>query len=187
MRKVKLLPQHYYHIYNRGVNGSLIFFQERNWGFFLQRWQKYCLSEYADTLAYCLMPTHYHFLLYLKTDNFGQKVMHPFLMSYAKAINAQENRSGHLFQGVFQAKLVDTEAYLSYLTRYIHLNPVEAEYVKHPSQWEYSSYLEYAGLRSESFLKTDFVLENFSSRADYIAFMENNEENFPSLEKWMLD
>ena len=187
MRRVKLVPDHYYHIYNRGIAESKIFFQVRNWGYFLQQWRKYCLPEYAETIAYCLMPTHYHFLLYIKTEDFGHKVMHPFVTSYAKAINKQERRSGHLFQGAFQAKLVDTNAYLSHLTRYIHLNPVEASYVDHPGDWEYSSYLEYAGLRDGILPKPDIVLENFNDRADYIAFVEDGVQDLRPIMKWMLD
>lgn len=187
MRKVQLIPDHYYHIYNRGIVDSKIFFQARNWLFFLQRWRKYCLPNYADTIAYCLMPTHYHFLLYIKIEDFGHKVMHPFAMSYAKAINKQEGRSGHLFQGGFQAKLVDNYCYLSRLTRYIHLNPVEAGYVDHPADWEYSSYLEYAGLRDGTLPKTDFILGNFNDRDDYVAFVEDGVQDLRSIEKWLID
>ena len=187
MRRVPLVPDHYYHIYNRGITDSKIFFKERNWIFFLQRWRKYCLPEFADTIAYCLMPTHYHLLLYVKNENFGQKVMHPFVMSYAKAINKQEERSGHLFQGSFQAKLVDSEAYLSHLTRYIHLNPVEAGYVDHPAEWAYSSYLEYADLRDGTLPKIDTVLDNFNNRADYVAFVEESVPDIKPIMKWMLD
>lgn len=187
MRKVKLFPEQYYHVYNRGVADTPIFFQQRNWDFFLRRWRKYCLPKYADTIAYCLMPTHYHFLLYVKIENFGDKVMQPFLVSYTKAINLQQGRSGHLFQGPFQGKLVDTENYLSHLTRYIHLNPVEAGYVDSPADWNYSSYPEYAGLRDGTLPKVDVVLENFSNRAEYIAFVEGENQDYNAIEKWMLD
>lgn len=187
MRKVKLISGHYYHIYNRGVDGSRIFFNDKNWRFFLHRWRKYCLPEFAETIAYCLMPTHYHFLIYVKVEEFGRKVMHPFVMSYAKAINKQESRSGHLFQGSFQVKLVDTEAYLSHLTRYIHLNPVEARYVDHPAEWEYSSYLDYAGLREGTLTQMNVVLESFSDHAKYIEFVEEGVGDIRPIAGWLLD
>ncbi len=187
MRIEEIFPEQYYHVYNRGVSDTPIFFQQRNWYFFLRRWRKYCLPEYADTIAYCLMPTHYHFLLYIKIENFGKKVMQPFLVSYTKSINNQQGRYGSLFQGPFQAKLVDTEAYLSHLTRYIHLNPVVAGYVDNPADWDYSSYPEYAGLRNGTLPKTDVVLENFSSRAEYIAFVERGNLDYDAIKKWTLD
>jgi len=187
MRKEKLFPEQYYHIYNRGVADTQIFFQQRNWDFFLRRWRKYCPQKYADTIAYCLMPTHYHFLLYIKIEDFGDKVMQPFLVSYTKSINNQQGRFGHLFQGPFQNKLVDTENYLSHLTRYIHLNPVVAGYADSPADWDYSSYPEYAGLRDGTLPKTDVVLENFANRADYITFVEGGNQDHKAIEKWMLD
>jgi len=133
MRKTKLVSDHYYHLYNRGVNRGRIFFRPENWSFFLQRWRHYCWPELAEVVAYCLMPTHYHFLVYLQTDQFAQQVMHPFAISYTKAVNKDQNRIGPLFQGPFQAKLVDNDAALIHLTRYIHLNPVTAGHVQAPA------------------------------------------------------
>lgn len=49
-----------YHIYNRGNNGETIFPEERNYGYFLQLYEKY-ISSIADTFAYCLMPNHFIF------------------------------------------------------------------------------------------------------------------------------
>ena len=74
--------------------------------------------------------------------------MQPLTVSYAKSINKQEERSGHLFQGPFQVKLVDRDEYLKWLSRYIHLNPVVAGLVERPEEWAFSSYRDYVGLRN---------------------------------------
>lgn len=60
-----LLPNSFYHIYNRGVNGQTIFPLEKNYHFFLQRYGKYC-SEYLDTFSYCLLYNHFHFSVKIK-------------------------------------------------------------------------------------------------------------------------
>jgi hypothetical protein len=74
------------------------------------------------------------------------------------------HRSGHLFQGRFKAILVDADAYLNHLSRYIHLNPVRAGLISTPGQYPWSSYSAYIGEeRSPKFLKTDMLLENFGS------------------------
>ncbi|MFZ0544943.1 MAG: transposase [Candidatus Promineifilaceae bacterium] len=159
-RKEKPTAGNYYHIYNRGVNFQKIFFIRENWFFFLRQLRSYCTADYAEIIAYCLMPNHYHMLVYLKTDNFGKEVMQPFMVSYSKAINNQEKRVGPLFQGPYQAKSVPTEGYLLHLTRYIHLNPVTAEIVVRPEDWEFSSYREYIGLRNGTLPKTDVILKN---------------------------
>jgi len=60
----------YYHIYNRGNNKESIFLDEDNYLYFLTKWKKY-LHPFVDTLAYCLMPNHFHFLIKVKPeDNF---------------------------------------------------------------------------------------------------------------------
>ena len=104
MRKEKLQSGEIYHIYNRGVNRDNIFFSPDNWVFFLRRWQKICTTHQGETLAYCLMPNHYHLLVRVFVDDFGLRVMQPFTVSYTKAVNKQEGRVGPLFQGPFQAK-----------------------------------------------------------------------------------
>jgi len=61
-KKELILPGNYYHIYNHS-NGNLnIFRTEENYRFFIERFVKY-MSPYADTYAYCLMPSHFHFLI----------------------------------------------------------------------------------------------------------------------------
>ena len=105
--------------------------------------RRYFNPDVLSLLAYCLMPNHYHLLVYLKTENISKKVMQPFGTSYVKAVNKQQKRVGPLYQGPFKAKLVDNDTYLAHLTRYIHLNPVYANLVGHPADWPYYSYTEY--------------------------------------------
>ena len=62
---IPLEPGHYYHIYNRGNNRENIFFEERNYRYFMQLYQKYILSV-CDTFAYCLMRNHFHILVRAK-------------------------------------------------------------------------------------------------------------------------
>ncbi|MBI4758447.1 MAG: transposase [Chloroflexi bacterium] len=145
-RDVELCSGNYYHLYNRGVNKQCIFFAPENYAFFLRRLRKYFTPDTVEIIAYCLLPNHYHLLIYLKGDDLAD-IMQSFSMSYAKAINERYGRTGHLFQGRFKGKLVDRDKYLLHLSRYIHLNPVMAELVQKPETWEYSSYLEYVGLR----------------------------------------
>ncbi len=55
----------YYHIYNRGINGCNIFYEEKNYSYFLKKYAHY-MSEVLDTFAYCLMPNHFHLLVRVK-------------------------------------------------------------------------------------------------------------------------
>ena len=56
-----------YHIYNRGNEKQTIFFAEKNYLFFLQK-VKYEWLRYADVLAYCIMPNHFHFIIVPSLD-----------------------------------------------------------------------------------------------------------------------
>ena len=53
-----------YHIYNRGNNRDKIFYTYRNYLFFLEKINAH-ISPYADILAWCLMPNHFHLMVYV--------------------------------------------------------------------------------------------------------------------------
>ena len=87
--------------------------------------------------------------------------------SYAKYFNAKHNRVGNLFQDTFRAKYVEDDSYLSYLTAYIHNNPIE------PFGYAYSSLPEYLGTRNGTLCNPDFVLNYFNgNRQEYKKFVE---------------
>jgi putative transposase len=189
-RAVPLVSGEYYHIYNRGNNRQPIFFERENQVFFLRRVRERLMGDrgpagepdsrsprarvFCSIVAYCLMPNHYH-LLVCPTDDEFSRHMQGFSGSYTKAINKRHDRVGALFQGPFQALHVDRNEYLVHLSRYIHLNPVEAGLVKQAQNWEFSSYPEYAGLRQGTLPRPDVVLSQFPSRDAYRRFVEASE------------
>lgn len=163
---MQLQPFEIYHIYNRGNNKEAIFFAERNYAYFLQKMEKY-ISPVCDILAYCLMPDHFHFLIYtteksteIKEQATGLPMNHfsyglkQLLSSYSKAINKQENRKGSLFtQNTHGTKVSDDsmmEYYVLWYFYYIHQNPVRAGLVSKASHWQYSSYRAYIGLEEST-------------------------------------
>ena len=97
-RKESFYPGAYYHLYNRGVNREKIFFERENYLFFLRQLRKYLKRELVSIIAYCLMPNHYHLIIYLNTNNLAN-IMQRFTLSYSKAINKRYSRVGALFQG----------------------------------------------------------------------------------------
>ncbi|MDJ0752382.1 MAG: transposase [Ardenticatenaceae bacterium] len=151
-----------------------MFFQPRNWRFFLTKVEQYFKRKWVDVLAYCLMPNHYHLLVAVKVhDVLSSKIMQPFGTSYVKAINKQEGRVGPLFQGRFRGKHVQSTHYLPHLSRHIHLNPVRAGIVNRPEEWPYSSYLDYLGQQSVTFVNTGRILAQFESPQAYQSFVED--------------
>ena len=113
--------------------------------------------------AYCLMPNHYH-LLIETVDPTLSRGMQQLNGVYTQTFNRKHARVGHVFQGRYKAILVEKEAYLLELSRYIVLNPVRAGLVRAAKGWKWSSYSATAGLVPvPSLLTTDWILSQFSS------------------------
>jgi len=64
----KLQYDRYYHIYNRGINGTNLFLEADNYSYFLELYSIY-IEPIAETFAWCLMPNHFHFLIRVKAEN----------------------------------------------------------------------------------------------------------------------
>lgn len=127
-----------YHIFNRGNNKQNIFRDAKDHRIFLLK-LNYSIEEHGIKIhAFCLMPNHYHLLLQTSDINIS-KTMHKFLTNYSKYYNHRYNFSGHLFQGRYKSILVEKDSYLLEVSRYIHLNPVDAKLVTRPEQYLYSS------------------------------------------------
>lgn len=93
----------------------------------------------AQVLAYCLMGNHYHFVLHTRSANLSRLMRH-LNGVYTQAYNRRHGKVGHLFQGRFKAILVDRDAYLLEVCRYVELNPVRAGLVPMAGDWPWSSY-----------------------------------------------
>lgn len=106
----------------------------------------HALSRFdGEMLAYCLMGNHYHFVLHTRQANLS-RLMRQINGVYTQTFNRRHNKVGHLFQGRFKAILVDREAYLLEVCRYVELNPVRAQIVKKPQAWPWSSYRAHVSL-----------------------------------------
>jgi REP element-mobilizing transposase RayT len=106
--------------------------------------------------AYCWMPNHAHLAIQIG-DAPLSKIMQHLAFRYTRWTNKRENRIGHLFQGRFKAVLIDADAYLLELVRYIHLNPVHAQLISDPAEYRGSSHRAYLGLDRVSWLTTEWI------------------------------
>jgi len=128
-----------YHITTRGDRLDEIYADDKDREAFLE-----VLAEVVDRYhwichAYCLMSNHYHLVIETAEANLS-KGMRQLNGVYTQAYNRRHGRVGHLFQGRFKGILVDQDAYLLELGRYLVLNPVRAGMVDAPEQWRWSSY-----------------------------------------------
>ncbi len=153
-----------YHVTSRGNARQDIVLNDRDRPLFLDR-----LAHVIDRFgwrchAYCLMDNHYHLVIETPQPNLSRG-MRQLNGTYTQAVNRRHERVGHLFQGRFTAILVEKEAHLLELCRYVVLNPVRAKLVTHPRLWAWSSYRETAGERpGPTWLTTDWILGQFGNK-----------------------
>lgn len=148
----KLLFGHIYHIYNRGNNCEALFKEERNYYYFLDLYKKF-IHPIAHLYAYCLLPTHFHFLVRIKKWDKIENCIHDqsqiwlqfrtYLGTYTKAINKAYQRSGHLFEGRYSKRIGKRTEYFYGLISYIHQSPQRHGIVMDYKNWPFSSYAAY--------------------------------------------
>lgn len=154
-------PGAYYHVMNRGNAGETIFKSKRDKEKFLEYLEKAVERFSLIVHTYCLMDNHYHLLIETPEPNLSVAVQW-LNVSYAVYFNRKRKRSGHLFQGRFKAILIDADAYLKQLSRYIHLNPVRAKIADTPADYPWTSYCAFIGNETEpEWLETRFILAQF--------------------------
>lgn len=113
--------------------------------------------------AYCLMQNHFHLLIETPEADLsrGMQLLNGV---YTQWFNQTHRRVGHLYQGRFKAILVEKEAYLLELARYIVLNPVRAGITKKATDWPWSSYRATSGqTKGPDWLTVDWLLSQFGS------------------------
>jgi REP element-mobilizing transposase RayT len=170
-------PGAFYHVINRGNHREKIFKNSRDHEKFIQYLEKAAERFALIIHTYCLMSNHYHLLVETPEPNLSM-TMQWLNVSYATYFNRKHNRSGHLFQGRFGAILIEADAYLHHLSRYIHLNPVRAGIIEAPGKYRWSSYPAFVGEQiSPKFLRTERLLCNFGknkkeAQKNYREFVE---------------
>jgi REP element-mobilizing transposase RayT len=164
-----------YHITARGNRRQRIFLDEHD----LQRFRAIASSVVGRhswvVYAYCLMPNHYHLVLGTPMPDVSAG-MQRLNSSYAHWFNRRHDLDGHLFQSRFWSILVESDAHLLELCRYVALNPVRAGLCPHPGAWQWSSFRELAGRTREPLVATRKVLRYFGpeesrARARYREFV----------------
>ncbi|MEA1884349.1 MAG: transposase [Thermotogota bacterium] len=149
-----------YHVILRGINKQIIFEDDEDNEMFLKTLKQYKTQSQYKLLAYCLMGNHVHLLLKTEKEELGQ-IFRRIGASYVYWHNHKYNRTGHLFQDRYKSEVVETDAYLFAVLRYIHQNPLKAGIVQTLEEYNWSSYAEYLRLTNEQYIDKDFVLNLF--------------------------
>ncbi len=171
---------HIYHIYNR--SNENVFYNRENYLYFLKKVKK-LIKPNCEILAWCLMPNHFHFLIYTNdksSTNVNEKhrvnlqvlskQFSTLISSYSQAINKQQGRYGSLWAHTTKAKKLSGQTYLGTNSfkrndiiftcfNYIHQNPVKAKLVSKLEEWEFSSYRDFCGIRNGKLITEPLAYE----------------------------
>lgn len=121
-------------------------------------------------ISYVLMPNHFHIELKQNNKKDIESFMRSLITKYSKYFNKKYQRVGPLFQGRYKAILVQSTEYLLYLSKYIHLNPVDIlSQGQSLEEYPWSSYPVYLKQFKVSWLKVNFIKTNFSVKGAYYA------------------
>jgi len=199
LRRAPLVTGEYYHIYNRGVEKRKIFLDKEDYFHFLKLLY-ICNSkksiklrniekifERGETIVdigvYCLMPNHFHLLIYEKIEGGISTFMKKLLTAYAMYFNKKYERTGILFQGRFKSEHVNTDNYLKYLYAYIHLNSAKLKFPKWKESKNYNpikllSYIkEYPYSSLYEYLNNKNKITNPSSFPSYFPKIKDHLNN----------
>lgn len=191
----------FFHVYNRGVEKRKIFLDEEDYKIFLYYLYIYLadpekikvkypklrphlknnnLFGKVKLIAYCLMPNHFHFLLYQLDADATTKLIKQVTIAYTRYFNTKYKRVGPLMQGKYKAASVTEESYLLHLTRYIHQNPLKVNFVLTALRnYQWSSYKNYLHLTQSDYLYPEEILTFFSTvnpQLTYESFVEASTE-----------
>jgi putative transposase len=159
------VPGAFYHVTMRGNHRQNIFFSPADRRLFDDITAE-VLERFAARLhAYCWMTNHVHMLIQVSDAPLG-KLMLRIAGRFARTVQRHLHTTGHLFEKRYHPILVDADQYLLELLRYIHLNPVRAHMVEHPSDYPWSSHRVYLGALDQPWVTTNFALGMFHAQRD---------------------
>lgn len=205
-----------YHIFNRTIDGEKIFSHpslsvlfldtlcyyrssliDRSFSHFklldksIQEKQKTKLSIQKffiiDILGYCLMPTHFHFLVRQRIDDGARVFMSNVMNSFTRHYNVKNHRKGPLFLPRFQSREILTDELIMHVSRYQHLNPFSGGLVdtlEELTEYPWSSYASYVNGTVSPVVNCKPVLQLFGNDGrQYKQFIEDQADYQQSLEE----
>lgn len=185
-----------YHAFNRGVDGRVVFADDRDYRTFLYYLKIYLSDpqhlkkEFPNMsfksslfgtivlLSFCLLPNHFHLLVHQKTKDAMSKLLQRVGVCYTNYFNRKHKRSGTLFQGVYKAVPAETPLEVVTVSRYVNLNPiiekvdddfkiVRGKRFTDALKYSYSSLGYILGKKKAEWVREDLLLRNLEQCPAY--------------------
>lgn len=185
----------YYHIYNRGIDKRVVFQDRQDYSVFISLLhtavtsvenrkevmgtkakqaitRRFDLSDDIKINAYCLLPNHFHLLVFTKSGHGISQFMQSISNAYVRFFNTKYGRVGPLFQGRYKAVRINNDAQAAHITRYIHLNALDAR--QSLEKYPYSSFRIYADPKAVDWIDKKSILRLLHMNStQYIKFVKS--------------
>lgn len=203
-RKTIIAIDEYYHIYNRGNDKQALFLDERDGIRFLflilhfqspltfghisryvsyfvrHRWfniEPDAISQkrFVELISFSIMPNHFHLIVRETKEGGMAEYLGRIQNAQTKYFNTKYKRTGHLFQGPYQAVHIEDNNQLLHLSAYIHKNATELTSWKNKEHlYPWSSYQDYLQNRWGELLRPDVILKQFDNSKEYQKFVKSS-------------
>jgi len=162
-------PGAWYHVMNRGRRSETIFSAQKDYYRFVDLLIESCDLWNIRISAYCLMPNHYHLLIHTPDGNLSRCMRHINAV-YTQRYNRAHGYDGQLFRGRFKSILIDGDAYLLQIVRYIHRNPLRSNLTRDMDNYKWCSHIGYISKAAKwNWIYKDFILSMLSkAKSDQI-------------------
>jgi putative transposase len=139
-RPKRITPGGYcYHVLSRGNGRQRVFRKPADYEAFLGLFDEAQATRPMRVVGYCLMPNHFHLVLWPEADGDLSRWMQWILSTHVRRYHEQFRSSGHVWQGRFKAFPIQEDAHLLTVLRYMERNPLRAKLVKSAAKWQWSS------------------------------------------------
>ena len=128
-----------YHVINRGNGRRAVFHKDGDYQAFVKAIAHACIEVPMRVLGYCLMPNHFHLVVWPEKDGALSQWMHWVLNTHVRRYHQHYHSSGHIWQGRFKDFPIEADEHLLTVLRYVERNPVRANLVRSAQQWPWSS------------------------------------------------
>lgn len=160
-----------YHCINRAVGRQTIFKDEKDFRLFEEILQEVVDGTDMRILAYCIMPNHFHLVLFPRNDGELSDFMKRITVTHTQRYRVATNTVGEgpIYQGRYKSFIIKNDQHLLTVLRYVERNPLTAQLVRDPLEWNYGSvYRRYKGTPKEKRLLYPWV---FEEPKDYLSLL----------------
>jgi putative transposase len=130
-----------YHVLNRAVGRATLFEDAQDYLAFERVIERTCLAAPMRIAGYCLMPNHWHMVLWPEQDGQLSEFMRLLTVTHTQRWHAHHHTAGTgpLYQGRFKSFPIQCDEHFLTVGRYVERNPVRAKMVESAAQWPWGS------------------------------------------------